>query len=498
MIRTRFAPSPTGFLHVGSLRTALFAYLLAKKEGGNLILRIEDTDKERYVDGAVENILHALQWAGISPDEGVTLKDDKITQNGKKGPYIQSERLEIYKEYVTKLVDSGNAYYAFDTPEELEKMREAQQTAKKQVLYDREGMNNQFTIPKEDLEKRVSDNNYVVRLKMPKEGETKFNDLVRGEVVFKNEMVDDQILLKSDGFPTYHLAVVVDDHLMEITHVVRGEEWISSTPKHIQLYKAFDWEPPVYAHLPLLVNEKKQKLSKRHGDVSVEDFKEAGYLPDALINFISFLGWNPGDEREIFSLKELIEEFDISKVGKAAAVFNREKLNWYNQQYIRQMKTGSLASLVAPYMVNAGLIPDAGMENSQFVKELDEVILLEKERATTLQDFARDLAFVYADSLEYPSELLIWKKGDREEAKKILSLIEEFLTTYDDKSWNSAALEESIMLWIKKNDYGVGNTLWPTRVALSGKKNSPGPFEILSVLGKDKSLKRIKEAIKLL
>ena len=493
MIRTRFAPSPTGFLHVGGLRTALFAYLLAKSQGGEFLLRIEDTDRQRLVDGATEQLVHALRWAGIEPDEGVLLDGDTVTQRGEKGPYIQSERLEIYKEHVEKLLESGNAYYAFDSAEELDAMRETQQAAKQQIRYDRDAMKNSFTLSEEEVEEKKTSGSYVIRLMMPREGETSFTDMIRGEVTFKNELIDDQVLLKSDGFPTYHLAVVVDDHHMNITHVVRGEEWISSTPKHIELYKAFGWDAPTYAHLPLLVNEKKQKLSKRHGDVSVEDFKEAGFLPEALVNFVALLGWNPGDEREIFSLKQLGEVFKMEQVGKSPAVFNREKLLWYNSHYIREMDVTALAAMLGPYFVNAGLTTEEELQNNDFISWLESAVALEQERSKTLNEFPEHLALLFAKELDYADELLVWRKGTREEAKDLLEKVVERLETHDD--WSEVSLEELIMPWVKENDYGVGNVLWPLRVSLSGKKNSPGPFELLSVLGKEKSLGRIGDAI---
>src|SRR3989344_2637925 len=297
MFKTRFAPSPTGYLHVGGLRTALYSYLFAKKNKGKFLLRIEDTDRERFVEGSVAGILNSLYWAGIAPDEGNVIgKNGKVGEVGKNGPYTQSERLPIYKEYADKLLADGNAYYCFCTSAHLEKLREEQQAKKLPSSYDGRCL----SINPEAAKKRMlSGEKCVVRLKMPKSGETIFTDLIRGEVRFRNEFVDDQVLIKSDGYPTYHLAVVVDDHLMEITHIIRGEEWISSVPKHLQLYKYFGWDVPQMAHLPLLLNSDKSKLSKRQGDVAVGDYIQKGYLPEALINFVAFLGWNPGDDREL-------------------------------------------------------------------------------------------------------------------------------------------------------------------------------------------------------
>ncbi|MEK7084640.1 MAG: glutamate--tRNA ligase, partial [Patescibacteria group bacterium] len=333
---------------------------------------------------------------------------------------------------------------------------------------------------------------HVVRMKMPREGDTQFHDLIRGDVTFKNDLVDDQVLMKSDGFPTYHLANVVDDHLMNITHVIRGEEWLPSTPKHIVLYQMFGWTPPEFAHLSLLVNEQKQKLSKRHGDVSVEDFKEKGYLPEALVNFIAFLGWNPGDTREIFSLQELEKEFSLENVGSSAAVFHREKLDWYNKQYIAAMNAEELAKRVEPFYQNAGI------NLLSVVCRLSTVVQLEQGRAATLADIVEKTGYIFADELTYESELLVWKKSTAEDAKKKLEEIEKKLEEMNDSDWGRELLEKILREWIAEQGYGVGDVLWPLRVALSGQKNSPGPFEIAEVLGKEKSLDRIRKAIEMM
>jgi glutamyl-tRNA synthetase len=304
-------------------------------------------------------------------------------------------------------------------------------------------------------------------------------------------------LIKTDGFPTYHFAVVVDDHTMEVTHVIRGEEWLPSTPKHIELYHMFGWEAPKFAHLSLLVNEQKQKLSKRHGDVSVEDYKEKGYLPEALINFVAFLGWNPGDEREIFSLKELETEFDFVKVSKAAAVFNVEKLNWYNKQYLMVMDRLELVKRVAPFMLNHGLIKELPQSDEDFAG-LARIIELEKGRATTLVEFPEALGFIFATELSYESELLVWKKSTKEETREKFSKLREYLELKSEQDWTKEKLEADTLEWIKNQGYGVGDILWPMRVALSGQQNSPGPFEIASVIGKTRTLERISRGIEYL
>lgn len=492
MVRTRFAPSPTGFLHIGGLRTALFAYLWARKNGGEFILRIEDTDRERLVEGGIENIISSLKWAGLTIDEGVDLDEaHRIVQKGSYGPYIQSERLDMYQKYAQILLEKGAAYYAFDTTEELDEMRKRQEVVKQPSMYDREKMKNQFTLGADETKKRIEAGEpYVLRLNVPRDGETAFVDRVRGEVRFQNKLIDDQVLVKGDGFPTYHLANVVDDHEMQITDVIRGEEWLSSTPKHVLLYEAFGWKIPTFAHLSLLVNEQKQKLSKRHGDVSVEDFKEAGYLPEALINFIAFLGWNPGDEQEIFSLEALVEAFDWNKVSKAAAVFNREKLDWYGKQYIAAMSPEHLAEVSEPFFKK---------NNIQYsIFNIQSVVALEQGRVATLKELAENSAYLFAETLQYDPELLVWKKSTAEDAKEKLQELLKHLAKTSLSSWNKENLEKEIMAWIEQNHFNTGDVLWPMRVALSGQKNSPGPFDIAGVLGKEKTLERIECAIQLL
>jgi len=487
-IRTRIPPSPTGMFHVGSLRTALFDYLFAKNQGGDFLLRIEDTDRERFVEGATENIVESLYWASIPPDEGVMFDDAKnITQVGEMGPYVQSERLDIYKKYADQLIEQGNAYYCFCTKERLDDLRKMQELNKQPTGYD----GHCKTLSKEEVQLKLDANTpYVVRLHMPDEGATSWNDMVRGDVLFENKLIDDQVLMKTDGFPTYHLAVVVDDHLMEITHVFRGEEWLSSTPKHIVLYDMFGWEKPVYAHLPLLVNEKKQKLSKRHGDVSVFDFKKKGYLPEAMVNFVAFLGWNPGTDQEMFTLEELVTAFDFEHVNKSAAVFNYEKLDWYNKEWMKKIEIADLAKRAKPFFQASEDIDHARLEDTDF---FEGVVKLGRERANTLQDIVENTKFLFANTLSYETELLKWRKSDLPDAREKLAQLSEFLTSLTNASWTEEGIEENVMTWIKEHEYGVGDVLWPTRVALSGQQYSPGPFEIMAVLGKEKSLTRIGE-----
>lgn len=496
MFRTRFAPSPTGYLHVGGLRTALYSYLLAKQNNGQFLLRIEDTDRERFVADGTSNILKSLYWANVIPDEGVTLDnvsdpdDAVIIQSGGKGPYIQSERLEIYQKYVDELIEKGFAYYCFCTQERLDEVREKCMKDKKQPGYDGHCREVDLSSAKA---RAAAGEKYTVRLKMPKDGETVFTDLIRGEVRIKNELVDDQVLLKSDGFPTYHLAVVVDDHLMEITHVVRGEEWISSTPKHLTLYKYFGWEPPKFAHLPLLLNSDHSKLSKRQGDVAVGDYIKKGYLPEALINFVAFLGWNPGTEQELFSLENLIKDFSLDKVGSSGSIFNLEKLDWYNREYLKKLTGEQLVNICLPWLQNESWFKADDFKN----KTNDwwaQVFDLEKERVTTLAEIPEAVKFVF-DSPDYDPEILAWKKSDLKSARQVLVELKPVLSEIEENAWNKAGIESAVMNFISAKQYGNGDVLWPLRVSLSGQKNSPPPFDIAAVLSKEDLLKRLDKAI---
>jgi nondiscriminating glutamyl-tRNA synthetase len=483
MIRTRFAPSPTGFLHVGGLRTALYAYLVAKQSGGQFALRIEDTDQERFVEGGIENILKSLYWAGVVPDEGVVLKNGNVAQSGKKGPYIQSERLAIYKKYAQQLLDGNHAYYCFCTSERLTELREFQQKTKIATGYD----GRCSKIDPQEAQKRVAaGERCVIRVRMPKDGETVVNDLVHGEVRFKNTMQEDFVAMKSDGFPTYHLASVVDDTEMEFTHVIRGEEWVSSLPKHVQLYKALGLAMPQFAHLPLLLNADKSKLSKRQGDVAVSDYEQKGYLPEALVNFVAFLGWSPGTNKEMYTLDELIKDFSVEKVSKAGAVFNIEKLNWFNKEYLKKLSPREFYERALPWL--------SGLPNKP-AEWVQKALGLERERITTLSELPSAIRFMF-ELPEYEAALLVWKKGSMEEVKTVLPKLAEFLKGVNEKTWNKEKLEEVVKNWIGEQGLTTGSVLWPLRVSLSGQQNSPGPFEIAEVLGKDETLERLKTALK--
>ena len=514
-IKTRFAPSPTGMVHVGSLRTALYNYLFAKHNKGDFILRIEDTDKARFVEGSIESLIKVLDLTGLKYSEGVFMENSgKILQKGDFGPYIQSERLEIYRKYVDELIKNDYAYFCFCSQERLGEMRKDQQAKKIAPMYDGKcrGLNK-----KNSPFQKGGRGDFVVRLKTPKEGFIEFKDLIYGKIKIENKIIDDQVLMKSDGYPTYHLANVVDDHLMEISHVIRGEEWLPSTPKHILLYKAFGWETPEFAHLPLLLNPDKSKLSKRQGDVAVKDYLKKGYLPEALLNFILLLGWNPKTEEETFSLDEMIKRFDLSGVNKTGAIFNTEKLDWINGAYIRCISLEELTKLCVPYLEEAGLIKgisnikyqiSSEYQNSKFkiqnsddevdFEYLKKVIALEQERMKKLSEIGELVKFVFVDKLEYNKDLLIWKKMSFEEVKNNLELVYSKLEKIDEKGFEKNNLEKVLRDLMEREGIKTGELLWPLRVALTGLKGSPGPFEVGEVLGKERVLGRIEKGIKLL
>lgn len=482
-IRTRIAPSPTGYVHVGTLRTVLYDLFLAHQSGGQCIVRIEDTDQERLVPGSLEGLLKTFQTLGLAFDEGVMLTPTgEVVEKGSHGPYIQSKRLDIYKKYAAQLLDAGHAYPCFCTPERLEKMREDQAAVKQTIKYDRLCL----ALPPEEVKERLlRGERHVLRLKVP-DGSCEFVDAIRGKIVFQNADVDDQVLLKSDGFPTYHLAVVVDDRLMEITHVLRGEEWISSTPKQIILHQMFGWEMPVYAHVPLLLNPDKTKLSKRKGDVSVDSYLQKGYLPEALINFLALLGWNPTSDREIFSIEELTSLFDLSKVNKSGAVMNLEKLNWMNAHYLKTMEEGRYLELCRPQL--QGLSDDASL--------IDRACLLVRERLELPSQLPELTGFLFKPTLDHDATILPWKTQPKEQTIERLTVLRDFLDERPADGFATVAdLDRDIRQLIVDKGWGNGDTLWPLRVALSGSKQSPGPFELLVAYGKERALARIDEAL---
>ncbi len=476
-IRVRFAPSPTGFLHVGGLRTALYNFLFARRQGGKFILRIEDTDQSRKVEGAVENLISTLEWAGIHYDEGPH-------RDGGFGPYVQSQRLERYQQFARQLIDQGNAYYCFCTPERLEEVRQRQISMKLPPMYDRHCRD---LLAEEVTRRQKSGESTVVRMKVPIGGEMTFDDTIRGHVTIAHKVLDDQVLIKSDGFPTYHLAVVVDDHSMQISHVIRGEEWLSSTPKHILLYKYFGWEIPRFAHLPLLLNPDKTKLSKRQGDVAVEDYRAKGYLKEAIINFVAFLGWNPGDEREVFSLEELTKEFSLERVGKSGAVFNIEKLNWINQQQLRRKSNEELAIEVK-----------ALLEEKQIKVSSQEYLLkaigLMKERVTLTKDFADFGGYFFEDPQSYDPAGK--EKNWQPETGKQIALFTERLSTLGEFTHQS--IEQLTKIYAEELGIKTGKIIHATRLALSGRTVGPGLYEMMELLGKETCLRRLRRAVELL
>ena len=486
-IRTRFAPSPTGYLHIGGVRSALYPELLAKQNNGDFILRIEDTDRSRYVEGSVENLVRTLKQLNIKPNEGVWLDEaGTIIQRGDKGPYIQSERQKIHQKYAEELVKMDKAYYCFCSQERLEEIRRIQEATKQPTGYDGHCRN---LTPQEVREKLDNGEPYVIRLKLPQEGTVEVQDTIRGKVKFDWKLIDDSIILKSDGMPTYHLASMVDDHDMEITHVIRGEEWLPSTPKHIFIYQAFNWDLPVFAHLPLILNEDKSKLSKRQGDVATESYLEKGYLPEALINFIALLGWNPKGDQEIYSHQELIELFNLEKVNKSGAIFRIDKLNWLNNYYLRKMDEERYYSLTLPFL----------NQNSQDIDFKKRIALLFRDRLTLPSEIVELSQFFFNEKLDYSEVSITWKDHSKKEAQERLQECLNWIQKIpDDQQYQVNIIDELFRNKIKEKEWGNGDTLWPLRVALSGQKKSPSPFDLIATYGKQRSIQRIEHALEAL
>jgi len=483
-IRTRFAPSPTGFLHIGGLRTALFSYLFAKHHSGTFILRIEDTDRSRFVGEALEDIVHSLKWLGIQWEEGPDI-------GGPFGPYMQSERTDLYRTYAEKLIDSGNAYRCYCTPERLAALRKEREKLGLDTGYDRHCRN--LTEDKKEQHEKEQDTS-VIRLKAPLEGKTAFNDLIRGRIVTNNGLLDDLVLLKSDGFPTYHLANVVDDHRMEISHVIRGEEWISSTPRHMILYKAFGWGPPEFAHVPVILASGGGKLSKRHGATMVKEFIERGYLGEAVLNFIALLGWSLDDKTELFSMSDLIREFDITRVNKSAAVFSYEKLDWFNGVYIRKKSPQELYELVYPYLKRDGIVTS---KNSIQKEYLLRILPLVRERLKLLSEITNYVWFFFDDRFEIKDPTaLIPKKLSSKDTVNILHAATEELDAVDP--FQDTQIEAAMRDLVNELTLKAGQVFMTLRVAITGTKVSPGLFETMRVLGKERVLSRMKSAIEIL
>ncbi|NQT49339.1 glutamate--tRNA ligase [Candidatus Kuenenbacteria bacterium] len=500
IIRVRIAPSPTGFVHVGNLRTILYNYLFAIHEKGKFIIRIEDTDQSRLVPGAIENLLQSLQWAGIEGEEGPYLtKDNKVKERGEFGPYTQSARLDIYNTHIKTLLDKNKAYYCFCTKQRIDDLRDEQRKQKLPPKYDGFCRN----LSKTEVQSLLNSGTpHVIRFKMPENKQVIFEDLIRGQISVKTKDMDDYVLIKSDGFPTYHFANIVDDHLMKITHVLRGDEWIASTPKHALLYEAFGWHAPVFAHLPVLLNKNGKKLSKRDGDVSVQDFIDKGYLKEAIINFIALLGWNAGTEQEIYTLNELTKQFSLDNVHKSGAVFDVDKLDWINGMYIRKLSLDDFYEQCLPYLIEAKLIieknkklviKDTGEEiKSSYLKN---ILALEQTRIKKFTEVGEVLEFFFKKELDYDPKKLVWKKSNKTDSLKNLKLLEKLLNEINESDFSSENLKKLITALLQENNIDTGSMLWPMRYALSGRDNSPDPFEIAQALGKEKTVERINLAI---
>ena len=479
-VRVRFAPSPTGKLHIGSMRTALFNWLFARHHGGKFVLRIEDTDRARLVEGATENIIEALRWYGLDFDEG---------------PIFQSSRLEVYKKYAARLLEQGSAYYCFCLPERLEELRRVQIANKQAPKYDGHCRN----LDKAEVERKIkSGEPHVIRLKIPAGGQTEFDDIIRGRISFENKDIDDQVLIKSDGFPTYHLANVVDDHEENITHVIRAEEWLSSTPKHILLYRAFGWQPPQFAHLPMVLGADRSKLSKRHGAVPALDYRELGYLPEAVLNFIALLGWNPKTEKEIFSKEELIKEFDLSKVNKAGSIFNIEKLNWMNKQFIMLYSKEKEHKASLSDMISKKYKELTGNDLPLSKEKFDQVLSVSAQRMSTLNDFPELSKKYVNDELTYDPKKLIPKGETKEVILQTLGFSRKLIENSTKKKFDENFLKNEFEQMIKKENLNNKIVLWPLRFSLTGEEKSEGVFEVMAILGPEKSLERITRAIDLL
>lgn len=497
-VRVRFAPSPTGPLHIGGVRTALFNYLFAKKNNGVFYIRIEDTDQTRFVEGAEKYILEALEWLGISPDE-------TIGKNEKFGPYRQSERKELYKEYAKYLIDNQLAYYAFDSAEKLDQLRKDSESNGKTFIYNhesREQLNNSLTLSKEEVAEKIANNEeYVIRFKTPTNEILLLNDLIRGEIKFDTNLLDDKVLFKSDGMPTYHLANIVDDHLMETTHVIRGEEWLPSMPLHVLLYNAFKWEAPQFAHLPLILKPVGNgKLSKRDGDKmgfpvfplewktsegTSSGYREKGYFPETVINFLALLGWNDGTEKEIFSLEELTKSFDLNRVHKAGAKFDPEKNKWFNHQYLQKVDNKELAKRFLKILESKNIKSELLDSN-----RIEKIVSLIKERANFVEDFWELSNYFFENPSLYDEKA---SKNWKEETPILMKELIKIIDNIDE--FKSENIENIIKNWMTENEIGMGKIMQPLRLSIVGALKGPHLFDIIELIGKEKTKERIEFAI---
>lgn len=497
-VRVRFAPSPTGPLHIGGVRTALYNYLFAKKNGGTFILRIEDTDQSRFVEGAEEYIMESLKWCGITVDEG-------IEEGGNYGPYRQSDRKELYRQYADKLIDKGDAYYAFDTPEQLESLRAESEKSGQTFIYNaatRQALYNSLTMAENVWKSKLDDGEpYVIRYKMPLNEEIHFDDIIRGNIVVNTSTIDDKVLFKSDGMPTYHLANIVDDHLMEISHVIRGEEWLPSLPLHIMLYRSFGWQAPLFAHLPLLMKpDGKGKLSKRDGDrmgfpvfpifwpygETAKGYREEGYYPDAFVNMLALLGWNPGTEQEIFTMNELINSFSIEKVHKSGSRFDPEKAKWFNHQYLQKKSDNQLAIEYRDFLRARGFHID--------IIDLERLVGLVKVRVSFVKDIWTETDFFFKAPESYDREVI--RKRWSEDSPSILLELKSVLGKTED--FSPATTETLVKEWIEEKGYNMGTVMNLFRLVIVGASRGPHMFDIISWIGKIETLRRIDKGVSLI
>ena len=491
-VRVRFAPSPTGPLHIGGLRTALFNYLFAKKNGGDFLLRIEDTDQNRYVEGAEAYIIEALNWCGIPFDEGPG-------KEGNYGPYRQSERKNLYKAYALELIENGHAYYAFDSAESLDFHRKDHEEKGKTFIYNwhnRLKLSNSLSLPTEEVQAKLNgDEDYVIRFKSPQDEQLVLNDIIRGEITIDTNILDDKVLFKSDGMPTYHLANIVDDHLMKITHVIRGEEWLPSMALHELLYKAFGWNAPKFAHLPLIMKPVgKGKLSKRDGEKGgfpvfplswneSQGYREAGFFPEAVVNFLALLGWNPGTEQEIFTLDELIESFSLERVNKSGARFDPEKNNWYNQQWLQRKSDEELAQIFIKQLEAQKVTTE--------ISKVKKVVSLIKERAVFVSDFWELSDYFFQSPTTYDDKSV--KKQWKEDTPDIMEEVAAILSNISD--FESLNIETIVKEWITNKELSFGKVMPPLRLILVGDMKGPHLFDIMELIGKEETIKRINKAI---
>ncbi|NLE23902.1 MAG: glutamate--tRNA ligase [Clostridiaceae bacterium] len=475
-VRTRFAPSPTGYMHIGNLRTALYEYLVARSQNGKFILRIEDTDQERLVEGAVDIIYNTLKLCGMKHDEGPDI-------GGPYAPYVQSERKNTYRPYAEELVEKGHAYYCFCSKDRLDSLRAQCEEKNETFMYDRHCLN----LSKDEISEKLRNNEpYVIRQKMPREGTTTFEDAVYGSITIENNMLEDQILLKSDGLPTYNFANVVDDHLMDITHVVRGSEYLSSTPKYNLLYEAFGWDIPVYIHLPLIVKPDGSKISKRKGDAGFEDLLKMGFLVEAIINYIALLGWSPDSNQEMFTLSELEKAFDIKHISKSPSSFDMDKLRWFNAQYIRSMSQEDFHTLALPYLSDS-------ISNKEI--DLSKVSRILQARTEVLTDIPSKVGFLN-ELCEYDLNIYVHKKMKTTSENSLESLLEALPVLEELSDWNETCIHDALLGLVERLGIKNGQMLWPVRTAISGWEVTPGgAIEIADILGKSETIRRIRAGI---